>query len=505
LSRIDAVLAACAVNLQNHVVSGLPADVFPTIGRRALCRVFVSSWRHRVIAFFALLSLGATPSGPTLVAAVRQGDAAVVRELLDKRVDANAPEADGTTALHWAVHQDRLDLVTLLLRAGADAKATNRYGVTPLALACLNGRTATIEALLEAGADPNAASAEGESVLMLAARTGRADAVRALVARGANVNAKETWRGQTALMWAVAERHHAAVRVLLDAGADLHARSTKGFTPFLFAVRSGDFDMVTLLLEAGASPNEAGGDGTTALAIAIVNAHFELAAFLLEKGADPNTEMPGGTALHAVTRTRNYEYGTVVRPAAVRTGRLSALDLVAVLFRHGAEPNARIVKPLPRQGGFDNNYLRLIGATPFLLAARAADPTLMRMLVAHGADPLLGTSEKVTPLMVAAGTGYVQGQSIGAPADRLDAVRLALDLGGDVHDVSDAGETVMHGAATGGVNDVVRLLADRGARLDAKAKDGFTPLQVADGTKSNFRLWPETAALLRELLEKARQ
>jgi len=96
--------------------------------------------------------------------------------------------------------------------------------------------------------------------------------------------------------------------------------------------------------------------------------------------------------------------------------------------------------------------------------------------------------------------GYVQGQSIGSAPDRLEAVRLLLDLGADVHGASESGETVMHGAATGGVNEVVRLLAENGAELDVKSKEGWTPLSIADGTRSAFRAWPETALLLRELL-----
>jgi ankyrin repeat protein len=129
----------------------------------------------------------------------------------------------------------------------------------------------------------------------------------------------------------------------------------------------------------------------------------------------------------------------------------------------------------------------------------------MRLLVAHGADPSLPTNQNVTALMVAAGTGYVQGQSIGAPADRLEAVKLVLELGGDVHAASDSGETAMHGAATGGVNEVVELLYARGARLDAKDKDGMTPLAIADGTKSNFRRWDHTAELLRRLAAQSQQ
>jgi hypothetical protein len=63
----------------------------------------------------------------------------------------------------------------------------------------------------------------------------------------------------------------------------------------------------------------------------------------------------------------------------------------------------------------------------------------------------------------------------------------------------------MHGAATGGVNSVVLLLHERGAKLDVAAKDGTTPLKIADGTKSNFRFWPETAELFRKLLAQQAQ
>jgi ankyrin repeat protein len=447
----------------------------------------------------------APPTASQLIDAVKSADADAVARLLAQGADGRAVEADGTSALHWAVHRDDPALIKLLIAAGADVQAANRYDVTPLKLATINRSAAAAEILLEAGANANSTSAEGETVLMAAARTGSPDLVRVLLARGADVNAKENWRGQTALMWAISEKHLPVVQLLVEAGAEVKAKSTKGFTPFLFAVRGGDFAIVRALLAAGADANETAGDGTTALAVAIVNAHYELAALLLDHGADPNTDMPGGTALHAVTRTRNYEYGTVVRPAAEQTGSLDALDLVKLLLARGANPNAQIVKPLPRQGGFDNNYLRLGGATPFLIAARSGDHTLMRLLAEHGADPALPTTENVTPLMVAAGAGYVQGQSIAAPADRLEAVKLLLEFGADIHATTKTGETAMHGAATGGVAEIVELLAARGALLDAKDKDGTTPLAIADGTKSNFRRWPHIAELLQRLMASSQQ
>jgi ankyrin repeat protein len=145
----------------------------------------------------------------------------------------------------------------------------------------------------------------------------------------------------------------------------------------------------------------------------------------------------------------------------------------------------------------------LVGATSFFLAARAADPTLMRLLLDYGgASPTLTTRQRITPLMAAAGAGYVQGQSIGAEKDRYEAVKMLLDMGADIHARDNAGETAMHGAATGGVNDVIQLLYDRGAKADIGSKEGWTPLSIANGDRSNFRFWPKAAELLARLVKE---
>ncbi len=77
----------------------------------------------------------------TMKVADQGGDTATLA-LLKQHADVNAPEADGTTALHWAARQDDLDMADRLIKAGANVKAANRYGVTPLYLACVNGKRA---------------------------------------------------------------------------------------------------------------------------------------------------------------------------------------------------------------------------------------------------------------------------------------------------------------------------------------------------------------------------
>ena len=93
------------------------------------------------IVLAILLSMAAAGAGadPKLAIAVKTGDKAAVENLLQQRVDVNAPETDGTTALHWAVNRDDLETIDLLLAAGANPRLANRYGVTPLNLAATNG------------------------------------------------------------------------------------------------------------------------------------------------------------------------------------------------------------------------------------------------------------------------------------------------------------------------------------------------------------------------------
>lgn len=462
---------------------------------------------------FAVAVSDAAGPGQSLVDAVKHRDGTRVRALLEKRADVTVPELDGTTALHWAVHHDDAALVDQLIGAGAHVQARNRYGATPLVLACENGHASIVRRLLKAGADPNTASHDGETALMTAARTGDQATVEALLSAGADANAREVRKAQTALMWAATEGNHDAAHLLLRAGADVRARSKGGFTPLLFAVREGHVDVLPTLIEAGADSNDKLPDGTSALSLAIVNGHFELAAALLDRGADPNADAQGWTPLHQLVWTRRPN-GGLADPPAVPTGRVSSLQLATRLLEKGANPNARMKKE--RKLGFDDRtLLNRLDATPFFLAAQTADVPLMRLLAKSGADPAVTNADRTTVLMVAAGVGiWVVGESPGTNDEALEAVRFALELGGDVNATNDYGYTALHGAAHRGSPEIVTLLVDRGASLDSALtktgggplgwKAGWTPLTIADGVfyANTFKRSPETAAALRRLQQE---
>jgi len=434
--------------------------------------------------------LSAAPADTRLPDAARRQDRAAVRLLLDQHADVNGRQPDGATALHWAMHWNDLETARLLVRAGAKADAANEYGVTPLSLACTNGSRDAVALLLEAGADPNLALPTGETPLMTAARTGNVAVVSALLARGADPNAVEQSQGQTALMWAGAEKHAEVARALIDRGADVHARTTRGGTALLFAARQGDVASAQLLLEHGADVNETAADRMSPLVVATVRGQTALAAFLLDHGADANAAGAGFTALHwaagiwetELTGPRGIAVERDEEWRALRGVQSGKLELIKALLAHGGNPNARITKP-PLRVGFTRGGLNLIGATPFVVAAAAADAELMRLLATSGADPKLMTNETTTALMAAAGVGRVTVESSVTEAAALEALKAALSLGSDdVNAANAAGDTALHGAASMRSLPLVQFLIDRGARADVKNKRGQAPAAVARGS-----------------------
>ena len=426
-----------------------------------------------------------------LIDAVTAHDTEAVQALLKQQVDVNARQPDGATALHWAAYRNALDLAGLLVDAGADVDAANDYGVTPLSLACDNGAADMVSLLLEAGADPNAGRSTGETPLLTCARTGDLDAVNALLAHGADSGLAESWHDQTALMWAAGEGHAEIARALVDHGTDIHARSKGGFTALLIAARADDREFAALLLDAGADVNDTAPDGTTPLLVATIRGHTALAIFLLERGADPNANGTGYTPLHWAAGSWHTELTGSLRGIdtdrdaewrslnEIRTGKL---DLIEALLAGGADPHARLTKTPPQFGYASGRFrVSLAGATPFLLAAMDANVEVMHALVAAGADPLLGTNEDTTPLMVAAGLGQVPAETRVTEAESFEAVQYVLEQAADVNATNSVGRTALHGAAHIRADAIVQLLVDHGARVSVGDERGITPLMIAEG------------------------
>ena len=492
-----------------------------------LCRQTRMRWCGGLSVKYLRLGLAATMlltaaglasgSDANLIESARQDDAEAVRVALADGADPDLRQADGATALHWAVYRQDPEMTRALLAAGADVNAANRLGATPLFVAAEGGHSETIELLLAAGADPNLALPMGETPLMTAARVGAAAGVRHLIEAGADVNAVEQSRGQTALMWAAAQGHREVARELIAAGAELEARSKTrprlmfaeasnggafdqgiveqlgGYSPLLFAARNGHGGVARLLLEAGAEIDGAAGNGASPLVVATHSGHLTLARRLLDAGADPDAMGAGYNALHA----------------AVLRGNLA---MVEALLEHGADPNLRLEKPTPVQRASEDWALRapLVSATPYWLAASFREAGIMQTLALAGADPLTTTLERYRPLRdresrvnppppeVAGGFASSLQAAVRGASDRgryyvlatedpvgeerlaLEAVITAAEHGVDLDHADFNGATALHDATARNLLSVVRELAERGADVNALNERGQTPLDIAE-------------------------
>jgi uncharacterized protein len=476
------------------------------------------------LAAFIATSAARAESLP-LIEAARYQDAAMMQTLLSDGVDPDSRQADGATAIHWTVYNENVEALALLIAADADVNAVNRLGASPLYLAAKSGNAELIEQLLEAGANPNVAMPLGETAIMTAARAGTSRGVELLIRAGADVNASEQSREQTALMWASAQGHVGVARLLVSAGADLEARSKLrprlmyadgsnggafdqgimeqlgGFTALLFAARSGDVDMARLLLDSEADIEAVAGNETSALVIATHSGHPALAELLLERGANANTIGAGYTALHA----------------AILRGDL---ETVNALLAHGADPEARLLRPNPVQRASEDWSLKgpMVGATPYWLAASFREADIMRALVEGRADPSATNEgrlsiprnredrESYTAKVVSGFESSVQaairGDStrsryyvqpnpdpVGEQQLALAAVLAAVEHGVDLNHRDFSKSTALHDAADRKLPDIVRELAERGADVNALNARGQTPLDLAIAAESRVNFF----------------
>jgi ankyrin repeat protein len=285
-------------------------------------------------------------------------------------------------------------------------------------------------------------------------------------------------------------------------------------TPLVYAARSNDIETARILIEAGADVNQTTGYGWSPLLVATQNRNYKLATFLLEKGADPNLANKGGwVPLYIATDNRNIENGDYPVPKA----DMDHLEFIKVLLDKGADVNARVKDSTETRTVFTNQWLDENGATAFLRASQSGDVDLMRVLLAHGADPKINTVLNVTPLQVAAGIGWVDGITTEwSEAANLQAVKLLLDLGIDPNLQANTGRTAMHGAAHKGRSAVVQMLFDYGGDTGVRdfgntdnrggklAVHTWQAVDYADGLVrvgvQSAIAHPETGLLIRKLM-----
>jgi ankyrin repeat protein len=415
---------------------------------------------------------------------------------------------DGSTPLQWAVYRNDVAEVKRLLKAGAKVGEANNYGATPMQMAAATGNAQILSLLLAAGADVDSPNAEGQTALMAVARTGNTEAAKLLLRRGAHVNAVEHWGGQTALMWASARRHPRMMELLISHGANVNARSAwrnwerhvtaesrakrtnaGGLTPLMYAARENCLECVNVLLKHHVDVDLPDPDGVAPVTIAIMNNNWDIATRLIHAGADVNQwDMYGQSPLYAavvnsVPRPPGLFGGGPVANPLDAPDKATGKDVVALLLDQGANPNMQLFyRPAGRGAGGAAR-----GATPLMAAAAEDDVDLVKLLLAHGADPKRYQADNQTPIMAAlGGRGAFGGGGAANPQAAIEVLKLLHDAGTDVnimsiqhHLLRTRGGTALHFAVRAGSAEAVKLLVSWGVDVNARDPDGLTALDYA--------------------------
>ena len=327
----------------------------------------------------------------------------------------------------------------VLIDAGADLHTKNNWQESPLHYACQKGALDVVKMLVEAGAGVRVTEEDGHMCLTHAARNGRTETVRYLVGLfQVDVN-HESDEGFTALH--LAYEHTDVVQVLIEAGADINTESDELSPPLQCACRWGALDAVKILVRAGAVVSD------TCLWRAVDQGRTETVRYLL---CLPEVDV----------NYRNDDHKTALSNAVF----WKHADVVQVLIDAGADIYAH---------NDERRSLLHSACTPLFSACESKSLAIVKMLVEAGVGVRDTDNEGHTCLMHAAWQGNIEivRYLVGLPE---------VDLNRQSTAIADASNhTALHLAVFRKHTDVMQVLIDAGADIDAQNNEGRSPLHSA--------------------------
>jgi len=393
--------------------------------------------------------------------AASKGDLVTVERLLKSGANAKSADGGGNTALMSAASKGNTAIVKALLAAGADANAKMssdfNLGQTALMYATWFGDNhETVRALIDAKADLEAKDKDGRTALWFAADKGQTQCVRLLIAAGAEVDARDN-EGATPLITGAAFPDVA--KLLLDAKADVNAKSDDDETPLHEAVNRNKLEAVKLLLASGADVNAPqklmfGINQATPLMMAAHGGMLDIMKLLLDAGADPNRRSGAGQTALSIARTDEAKSLLLALPGFQRPSPEE--DLFSAIEKGDLAAVRRLL-----DAGVSVNATNRQGQTALFIAVQ--DTPVIK-----------GGALTVSSV----GGAQVSGQSVSTTPQKMPIAQLLLDHKADVNAKDKDGNTPLFET---GSAEMTRLLVGKGADVNAKNTAGETALHAALG------------------------
>jgi len=408
----------------------------------------------------------------SLFEAVKKGDIEQVKKLILEGADLNTKDRRNRTTLHYAARHGYRDIGELLISKGANVNAAGPGYLTPLYYAAQYGHRDIAELLIIAGADLDAKEPPWFTPLQHAVRHGHRDMAELL--HFAALYDRRELAELFAKNKVIKPNIHVSARLgkltevkaFLENGVDINIKDVLKRTPLHYSAMEGEIDIARLLIEAGADLNCKDKDGQLAASLAMENWHMEMAELLISKGSDVTLDL--AVYLGDLDKVKHF----IENRSDVNESQLNRLldlsfyykslyqgntDVPEYLLDKGANPN--------RRGEYDATLLQewAWGGGPELTKI------VMGILIKKGADVNARSHGDLrwTPLH-------------GACTRRRGSVaEFLVENGADINAKDRNGRTPLLIAIEANDLDTIKMLINKGANVNARNHGGLTLLDIA--------------------------
>ncbi|GLH09963.1 Poly [ADP-ribose] polymerase tankyrase [Gryllus bimaculatus] len=409
------------------------------------------------------------------------------------------PGLFSVSALHLAAYYGRKDIMRMLLFHGMYCDLCKHDGRTPLHVACQKGDVEVGKVLLKRGAAVNARDVGWRTPTMLAAEAGSDLMLQELLRKDPETVHVRDQLGRSALYYAAKENHSKCVKTLLDAGASVYVtdkfetsamqaaiarghfdtvcvmypfadptelRDIRRSTPLHHAVAYDNLDIVVGLLVRRHPVNLADRDGVTPLHIAAKRANLKIFGMLLSRGADPNlTDSNNLNCLHYAALGGNEAIVKKLLRVSAQGDlekNLKMCVIISAICGH-----VLVLKAL-LEGGAVVDPKNPSDCQLLNLANTSKNPEMTRTLLEMGLNPNLSHSSSELPALHLA---IIDGA--------VEIVAVLLENGADVNATLSNGTSPLHTAVKGDNVKLIELLLSHGANPNILDNNFQTPTYIA--------------------------
>uniref|UniRef100_A0A915Q4H6 Uncharacterized protein n=1 Tax=Setaria digitata TaxID=48799 RepID=A0A915Q4H6_9BILA len=434
-----------------------------------------------------------------LLKAVLLNDLRSLQACIEKGIDVNEVDENGTSPLHLASYYGYHPIVNALIDARARVDARDREWFTPLQKACLHNHPNTVKILISRGAKPNSATKQFLTSLHICAQVNALSCAEVILDNCDSILDRPEWGGSPPLHYAASYGNSAFVEFLLKKGASPNTRNKRGMTAAHWAALNGHGGILKLLFNGGADLRLRDQQTRTVLHYAAMSGDMDSVRLILE-----NTSLPidrdrnlGGLFHEDIDIVSCYDSERYVKEfrkvgfTKVDLNQSSELNIFR-LISSGADPFVACYNngfiPLHIAAGFtegtlscdllievthDIGYQAADGSTALHFACEYGRIARTKSLIAKGIPVNAVTSCGITALHMASRHGH----------DLI--VKHLLTAGADCNIKTKSGLTALHLAAFHGYVVVVRTLHNNGASIEEVDRIGRTALHIATQSASS--------------------